>query len=156
MDTVTYPDAQVEQAIDQHFVPLKIDMLARHPDFKAASLNQRVIWAPTIIFTDAAHRELRRYVGWLPPRSFLAELALVRALADFNRGQFEPARQGFQTILETFQGTSLEPEALYWAGIAGFLAGNRDKQALATAWQRLAREFPHTRWGTHASVIEDA
>ena len=53
MDAVTYPDALVVAAIDAHFVPLKINMLERHPDFKAASGSGRVLWGPTLVFFDA-------------------------------------------------------------------------------------------------------
>ena len=36
MDAVTYPKAEVISAIHEGFVPYKINMLERHPDFKQA------------------------------------------------------------------------------------------------------------------------
>ena len=156
MDAVTYPDPGVQQDLAEHFTTLKIDMLAKHPDFKAASLNQRVIWAPTFVFSDARHREIRRFVGWLPPEGFRAELKFVGAMARFNGGDFEGARSGFQSVLDAYPSAQLRPEALYWTGIAGFLAGRKDWSALREAWGTLAAEHPESRFGTHASVIEDA
>ena len=99
---------------------------------------------------------MRRWVGWLPPRSFVAELALCRALADFNHGKFPAALAGFDAIVERDSGTEIHPEALYWQGVAGFMAGPKDWGALRRSWSRVAEEYPGNRFGTHASVIEDA
>ncbi|MEM7166580.1 MAG: tetratricopeptide repeat protein [Planctomycetota bacterium] len=152
---MTYPDADVASFIAEHYVGLKINILDRHPDFKEASAGSRVIWAPTLIFADR-RGELRRYVGWLPPQAFLAELHMARGTAAFNSGQFADARGRFDTLLAQFPEAPVAPEAMYWQGIAGFLAGDRDMDALRSSWERLAAEHPNSRWGTHASVIEDA
>jgi len=156
MDTVTYPDDKVATAVSASFVPLKINMLDRHPDFKTISGASRVIWAPTMIFTDPRRREVRRYVGWLPPAGFLAELDFVQGMAAFNRGDFDESRERFTTIANGDDSLEIFPEALYWQGIAGFLAGKRDMEALKHSWERLSRDYPGSRWATHASVIEDA
>lgn len=156
MDTVTYPQPSVIAAIERDFAPFKINMLERHPDFKEACAGARVSWAPTLVITDPRGGEVRRWVGWLPPRSFVAELAFCRALADHNRGKFSEALAGFDAIVEGEQGTEIHPEALYWQGISGFLAGGKDWSALRRSWARLAAEYPGQRFGTHASVIEDA
>ncbi len=156
MDTVTYPDADVAKLLGEHFEPLKIDMLAKHPDFREASLGQKVIWAPAMIFSDAKGREIRRFVGWLPPEAFIAEIRFVMATAQFQSIDFAGARDAFRSILDAAPKSEIAPEALYWSGIAGFLAGKRDMDALREAWTRLVADYPNTRWATHASVIEDA
>ena len=46
-----------------------------------------------MIFTDATGRELRRYIGWLPVDSFVAELQFVRAMFEINRNQFAVAAE---------------------------------------------------------------
>jgi hypothetical protein len=156
MDAVTYPHDSVVDAIDQGFAPYRINMLERHPDFKAACAGGRVMWGPTLVIADARGQEVRRWVGWLPPESFVAELAFCRALAEFNRGKFAEALVGFDGIAERDRGTEIHPEALYWQGIAGFMAGKQDWEALGRSWKRLAADYPGNRFGTHASVIEDA
>ena len=156
MDAVTYPDQTVVSAIEQGFAPFKINMIERHPDFKEACAGGRVLWGPTLVVADARGSEVRRWVGWLPPKSFVAELAFCRAQADYNHGRFAEALAGFDAIVERDAGTEIHPEALYWQGVAGFMAGPKDWAALRRSWTRLAEEFPGNRFGTHASVIADA
>ncbi len=156
MDAVTYPDESVVRAIGEGFSPFRINMLERHPDFKEACAGGRVMWGPAFVIADSRGREVRRWVGWLPPRDFVAELAFCRALADYSHGKFAEALAGFDVIAERDTGTAIHPEALYWQGVAGFLAGSKDWDALRRAWSMLAAEYPAHRFGTHASVIEDA
>ena len=156
MDAVTYPDETVVAAIEQGFVPYKISMVERHPDFKEACAGGRVMWGPTLIIADSRGTELRRWVGWLAPESFVMELAFCRALAHHNRGSFAEAQAGFAAIVEQGTGTGIHPEALYWQGIAGFMAGPKDWAPLRLSWGRLVAEYPGNRFATHASVIEDA
>jgi TolA-binding protein len=156
MDAVTYPEDAVAEVIERDFVAYKINMLERHPDFKEACSGARVMWGPTLVVADARGSELRRWVGWLPPRSFVAELAFCRAMADHTHGKFAEALAGFDAIVERDEGTEIHPEALYWQGVSGFMAGKSDWAALRRSWTRLAREYPNSRFGTHASVIEDA
>jgi hypothetical protein len=156
MDAVTYPHETVVAAIEQGFVPFKLNMLERHPDFKEACAGGRVLWGPTFIISDARGSEVRHWVGWLPPRDYVAELAFCRAQAEYNRGKFAEALAAFDAIVENETDTAIHPEALYWQGIAGFMAGPSDWDALRRSWTRLAESYPNHRFGTHASVIEDA
>jgi hypothetical protein len=146
----------VQELLIRHFVGLKIDLLARHPDLKEASLGQKVMFAPTFVFADAKHRELRRFTGWLPPASFAAELELVRATAEMQKGNLEEARRLYQLVADEHAGAEAAPEALYWAGVAGFLHGKKDWSALKAAWTELASRYRGNRFATHASVIADA
>jgi len=156
MDAVTYPHDAVVHAIEEAFVPYRIDMTQRHPDFKEACAGGRVMWGPTFVVADGRGREVRRWVGWLPPEGFFAELEFCRAMALHNAGKFADALAGFDAIVERHADTGIHPEALYWQGVAGFMAGNKDWAALRHSWTRLAEEYPGNRFGTHASVIEDA
>ena len=160
MDTVTYPDDAVSTLLADHFESLKIDMLARHPDFRDACGGQKVIWAPALIFADAKGRELRRYIGWLPPASFRAELRFVLATARFQANDFAGARDDFAAVFDEDPSGEIAPEALYWTGIAGFLAGKRDMAALKDAWERLRARLPgeslrHPRRGHRGRAMTD-
>ena len=100
MDAVTYPHETVVAAIEEGFAPFKINMTERHPDFKEACAGGRVLWGPTFIVADSRGNEVRRWVGWLPPASFVAELDFCRPLAEYNRGKFDEARAGFDALVE--------------------------------------------------------
>ena len=156
MDTVTYPDPAVTEAVNTHFAPLTINLFDRHPDFKEASAGARIPWAPTLVFSDAKGRELRRYVGWLPPESFLAELTLVRGIAGVGQGQFESAAEILAPLDAEYADKEVAAEGLYWLGIARFLAGSKDMEALRGCWEKLVEKHPGSRFATHASVIKDA
>lgn len=155
MDTVTYPQSTVSDYLGSHFTCLKINMFDRHPDFKAAIGATKVMWAPAMIFSDAKGRELRRYIGWLPEASFLAELRFVRATFEINRNQFDAARDLLAEVIDEFPDAEVTAEAMYWHGIARFLGGKRDMDALADSWNALLEKFPGSRFASHASVIED-
>jgi TolA-binding protein len=155
MDAVTYPHPDVAPAIDEGFVPYKINMMERHPDFKEACAGGRVLWGPTFIVADSRGSEIRRWVGWLPPEAFVAELAFCRALAHYNSGRFAEALAGFDGVVETGAGTEIHPEALYWQGIAGFMAGKFDWDALERSWRQVVEQYPGHRFATHAAVIDD-
>ena len=77
-------------------------------------------------------------------------------MADYNNGKFDEALAGFDAIVDGDDGTQIHPEALYWQGAAGFIAGGKDWAALRRSWTRLAETYPENRFGVHASVIEDA
>lgn len=156
MDAVTWPDERVAKAVAEGFAPFKIDILERHPDFKEACAGGRVMWGPTFVIADGRGREVRRWVGWLPPADFVAELDFCRALAGFNHGRFAEAAAAFGALTEEAEDTAIHPETLYWQGVAGFMAGPKDWDALRRAWSRLAERYPQHRFGIHASVIEDA
>jgi hypothetical protein len=156
MDTVTYPDPDVQRDLLAHFAGLSIDLLAKHPDLKEASGNQRIWFAPTFIATDAAGRELRRWCGWLPPRAFRAELRFIRGYGAMQRGDLALAATLLGEAAAEFGDVPIVPEARYWQGVASFLAGKKDFQALREAWEAVAASHPGSRFGIHASVIEDA
>lgn len=156
MDAVTYPDPQVTALLSERFSCVKINMLDRHPDFKEASAPGKVMWAPTLVFRDSRDREIRRFVGWLPPESFLSELELVLGLDRVHHAQFADAATHFGRVVEDLGDNENVAEGLYWRGISEFLAGGKDFEALRRSWGALHERFPGTRWATHASVIEDA
>jgi len=155
MDAVTYPDDAVQQELG-NFHGLKVNLFERHPDFKEITSTAKVTWAPTFILGHERGREVRRWTGWLEPRSFVAELRLARAEHAIQSGRFEDALALTTGILADRDGIPCIPETLYQHGIAGFLHGKKDWNALRAAWGELTSTYPNDRFGRHAAVIEDA
>jgi tol-pal system protein YbgF len=66
----------------------------------------------------------------------------AQATADYQRGQFDLARQGFEDYVSTFPSTDLSDDAVYWTGEC-FAAMKKPKEAIA-AWDRLISKYPQS------------
>ncbi|HSB36402.1 MAG TPA: tetratricopeptide repeat protein [Thermoanaerobaculia bacterium] len=64
----------------------------------------------------------------------------AQATADYQRGQFDLARQGFTEYAETYAKTDLSDDAVYWTGEC-WAALKKPREAIA-AWERLFRQYP--------------
>ena len=155
MDTVTYPHPEIAAELGGRFACFKASLMERHPDFAEASGGGPVPWAPTFVFSDGRGRPLRRSLGWLPPADFLAELRTARGIWAITRRRAAEAEDLLGGVVEGQPGAPAAPEAAYWLGVARFLAGRRDVQALADAWNDLRERFPGSEWALKAEVIDD-
>ena len=155
MDAVTYPHPEVATELSERFACFKASLMERHPDFVEASGGSPVPWAPTFVFTDARGRVARRSVGWLPPADFVAELRTARGIWAITRRRSEEAGELLGGVVADHPTAPAAPEAAYWLGVARFLGGKRDIQALADAWNDLRRRFPDSEWAGKAEVIDD-
>jgi tol-pal system protein YbgF len=66
----------------------------------------------------------------------------TQATADYQRGQYDLARQGFMEYVDTYPKTDLSDDALYWAGEC-YAAQKKPKDAIA-AWDRLFAQYPQS------------
>ena len=55
-----------------------------------------VKWTPTVIIMDSDGEEHHRFVGYLPPEDFIAQIILGKGKVDFDLDRFEQAIQCFQ------------------------------------------------------------
>ena len=129
MGAVTYPNAQVAEFVSERFTAIKFNVKEPHPDFKEALGRGKVLWAPLLVFLDGRGSELRRYVGFLPPDEFLAELRLVLGLAAMTHTDYEGA-------LRLRLDTALLPKPFQLSALA-----RRDLQ-LETPWKRFVVRSP--------------
>lgn len=72
---MTYPDARVQAAIADRFVPLRLDL------FKDRGVVRplNVIWTPTLLIADRRGVVHYRSINFLPPDDFLAMLDIGEA-----------------------------------------------------------------------------
>lgn len=153
MGTVTYPNAQVADFVSEHFVAIKFNVKEPHPDFKEALGRGKVLWAPLLVFLDGRGSELRRYVGFLPPDEFLAELRLVLGLSEMTHANFAAAVGWLEGAAELFPAASAAPEALFWAAAAGYrLKGLAE---VVRRWDDLRARYPETTWARRVDVVPD-
>ena len=66
----------------------------------------------------------------------------TQATADYQRGQYELARQGFLEYVGTYPKTDLSDDALYWAGEC-YAAQKKPKDAITT-WDKLFAQYPQS------------
>ena len=153
MGTVTYPNAQVADFVSERFVAIKFNVKEPHPDFKEALGRGKVLWAPLLVFLDGRGSELRRYVGFLPPDEFLAELRLVLGLSAMTHASFAEALRWLDGAAELFPAASAAPEALFWAAAAGYrLKGLAE---VVRRWDDLRARYPETTWARRVDVVPD-
>ena len=66
----------------------------------------------------------------------------AQATADYQRGRYDLARQGFEDYAEKFPRTDLSDDALYWAGEC-WSAQKKPREAIA-AFDKLFRTYPQS------------
>ena len=149
MGAVTYPDPEVEQYLQQHFVPVQYDVV-EHPE----AMDQfNTPWTPTLIFQDPDGREHRRSQGYMSPRRLMAEMALARLKDAVDRRDYATANERAKETLERTQGDpDREPEAIYWASVAAYKATDESKNLIG-GWNRLLDEFPQSDWAKKVEFI---
>jgi tetratricopeptide (TPR) repeat protein len=151
MGTVTYPHAEVAAFVTERFVPIKFNITEHHPDFKEALGRGKVLWGPLLVFLDGRGSELRRYVGFLPPEEFLAELRLVLGFAAMIPGKIDEALSWFAAASDAYPNANAAPEALYWAAAAAYRTGGL--AAVIRRWDNLIARYPDSTWARRADVI---
>ncbi|MFL6259947.1 MAG: hypothetical protein ACJ76Y_09570 [Thermoanaerobaculia bacterium] len=150
---MTYPNAQVAEFVSERFVAIKFNVKEPHPDYKEALGRGKVLWAPLLVFLDGRGSELRRYVGFLPPDEFLAELRLVLGLAAMTHTNFVEALRWFDGAAELFPWASAAPEALFWAAAAGYRLSGLPE--VIRRWDDLRARYPESTWARRADVVPD-
>ncbi len=75
--------------------------------------------------------------GGISPSDLFAQ-----ATADYQRGRYDLARQGFEDYAEKFPRTDLSDDALYWAGEC-WSAQKKSREAIA-AYDKLFRTYPQS------------
>ncbi len=149
MGTVTYPNADVQRDLAEHFVPVQFNVV-EHPEvvdrFNAP-------WTPTIILQESDGREHRRSVGYLDPKRFLGEMALARLLWAIDRQRWPDAANRAAEAMEITGGDPhREPEVCYFAAVADYKASH-DAGKLLAGWNRLIDRFPQSEWAKKAEFI---
>jgi tol-pal system protein YbgF len=75
--------------------------------------------------------------GGITPADLFAQ-----ATADYQRGRYDLARQGFEDYAEKFPRTDLSDDALYWAGEC-WSAQKKPREAIAV-FERMFRSYPQS------------
>jgi tetratricopeptide (TPR) repeat protein len=104
-----------------------------------------VKWTPTIIILDTDGNEYHRFIGFLAPEDFIAQIILGKGKVEFNQDRFEQAIQCFQEVLVRYPKADAAPEAQYYVGVAKYKASHDPKQ-LKLGLEALQRDYPNSEW----------
>ena len=110
-----------------------------------------VKWTPTIIILDAEGDEPHRFIGFLQPEDFIAQMTLGKGKLAFNLDNFDQAIQCFQEILVGYPKTDAAPEAQYYLGVSKYKASH-DPKELKLGLEALQRNYPQSEWTKKAQV----
>jgi tetratricopeptide (TPR) repeat protein len=104
-----------------------------------------VKWTPTIIILDLNGNEHHRFIGFLPPEDFAAQLILGKGKTEFDLDHFEEAMQCLQEVLVRYPKADAAPEAQYYLGVAKYKASH-DPKELKLGLEVLQRDYPNSEW----------
>jgi thioredoxin-related protein len=138
---VTYPDPNVCFSVEKDFIPIQVDFNKN----KALVKRFGVKWTPSIIILDGDGSEHHRFVGFLPPEDFIAQLILGKGKVEFNQDRFEQAMQCFQEVLVRYPKADAAPEAQYYLGVAKYKSSHNPKE-LKLGLEALQRDYPNSEW----------
>ncbi|MBM4036803.1 MAG: tetratricopeptide repeat protein [Planctomycetes bacterium] len=144
MDTVTYPDPNVAQFIEENIIPLRV----RFDDPLAEEFG--LTWTPTLVTLDPQGKEHQRTVGFLPPEELIPSLMLGIAKSHFECEDYGDALSMLQAILTSYPGSGAAPEAVFLQGVAGYKR-THSAQPLKAAYEKLRARYPQSEWAKRAA-----
>jgi tetratricopeptide (TPR) repeat protein len=146
-----YPDPKVVRFIEENFIPVRVHVREDADEYKRLGARYGQQWTPTILILDPNGKERHRVEGFLPAGDLLAQLTLGLGHSAFARGEFAEAERRFREVVEKYPETDAAPEALYWAGVAGYKATG-DLAALHDTAREFQKRYRDTSWAKKASV----
>ncbi len=149
----TYQSSDVRAWLAERFICIKYD--TKKPDEWFRRLNGRFahLWHPDLVVLDANLTEVRRIIGYFPPRELIAHLSIGYALVELYRNRAAKALEILEGADAGAEGTTAAPEILYWAGVAALRAGG-GLAALAPRWERLRATHPSSQWAVAADCLD--
>jgi thioredoxin-related protein len=145
----TLPDPKVSKFIDRMFVPTayEIDDPEAQPVLKQYGFE----WTPTFIVADDSGNEVCRWVGYLPPGDFCAQLVFAEGRAAFKNKDWDKANKCYGMVIEKYPESEVAPEAMYYAGVAMY-EKTHDASYLEETGKKLKARYPDTSWAKKGSV----
>lgn len=154
MDTVTYPDANVQRFLTEHFVCAHFNTADATSAVKELQRSFRQVWTPTLLVFDHHQIEARRSIGYFPPEEFIADLRVGLGMVELLHGKYGQAFTHFRHVVDHFPKTTIAPEALYWAGVAAYQRDGKP-ESLVEQWQELGSRCPQSPWWTRTALAAD-
>lgn len=147
---MTFPEESVADEINANTVPVQLNVLKERDKTK----EHRVPWTPTFLFLDSEGVEQHRFIGYLPPDEFKAQLHMAKAKDAFGKGKWQEAYDAYNHIVENFTETDLAPESLYWTGVCEFKL-TKDVEKIHAKCREVVERFPGHIWAKKLDFSTD-
>lgn len=151
MDTVTYSEQAVVEAIQGHFVPVQVNTQDKANEALIECYRQ--VWTPDVRVLDCTGSEAYYWNGYLPPYEFLPKLQAGLAQACLRLGNLDGAAGVYEDLLARFPTSHVAAEARYYLAVAHYKA-THSGEALMAGWSKLRAFHPDTIWRVHQSFSE--
>jgi hypothetical protein len=138
----------VATEVAERVVPARVNVLTE----RELTKRLRVPWTPMFLFVDAEGVEHHRFIGYLPPDEFAAQIHLAGARAAFNRGAWEEASRRYAHLAEKFPETDAAPESVYWIGVCDFKR-TKDVERIYAQAREVVRRYPGHIWAKKLAFI---
>jgi len=147
MGAVTYPDATVAAMLNDHYVPVQVNVE------KVPKLVDKfqVIWTPNL---NILNREKPVYhsEGWLSPAECAAMLIIAQGHYQLHRKKFDQAVPYFKAVFDRYPQSEFAPEAVYYLGVSRYLASH-EVARLSEEWEKCQRYYPSSTWARRSMVL---
>lgn len=143
MDTVSYPQTAVSDAVDAFCVPLKLNIA--EPSAEPTVQRYRHVWTPDLRILEPSGDELYRWNGYLPPFEFAAQLLSAVAHANFRLKDFDEAIDIYTDVLSRFPTAFAAPEAQYYLACSKYRKTHETSELLR-GWHDLEKTYPASEW----------
>ena len=154
MEEVTYRNKAAIDYLKMNYVFVKYNTYNRQPGFRNTFTSSPHLWTPTFIIFSNDGSEVRKATGYLPPKQFINELQLGKALAQLRKARSGDALVTLNNLLASSDCDITKQETLYWAGVAAFSANKKSLEHLVPFWEKLIHEYPGSPWAERADCLD--
>jgi len=140
LEAYTLSDPAVRATITERFVPLQL--YQREPPVRTI----RILWLPTTVIFDKRGIEHYRALNPLPPGDYLDLLAIGEALARMRSAEYAKAIACLEAARDRAPVGPLQPEVLFYLGIAWYFRERRGTTTRNLVWRELTERYPESPW----------
>ncbi|MBI4565688.1 MAG: tetratricopeptide repeat protein [Planctomycetes bacterium] len=149
LERATFPEEAVATEVNEWVVPVKLNVLKD----RELTKRHRVPWTPAFLFVDAEGVEQHRFMGYLPPDEFSAQIHLAAGKDAFAKGDYGAARRRYQDLVDRYGRTDAAPEALYWTGVCDFKL-TKDESKIYDRCREVVQRYPGHIWAKKLGFIK--
>ena len=133
----TYPDAKVQEEMQEWFVLLKLDLIKE----RDVRRELAAYWTPSFYFLDYNSKSYYNFNGYLPPDEFRIILRLGSAETMIPKGKYADAIAVMGKDIDQFEGNPLLPKLLTQIGIANYIK-TKDTNAFRKVMKDIQQKYP--------------